>query len=205
MAIYALNQPRKGMYLSDFLAVTDVYLGKTQPNMRMSSSLCGRSALRTLCVQQSTCASAIDIRLMVSHKHHWSLLQRILSTDTAIALDAPRHPKGRACGEPHAPLEGPRNGPLRQATVADKPQHNTSDDAIGCAGHHDEEGRDEEGVVLEELCGSPWEHTREGAHGDDKDSWRGCEVEKPAHGKRSRLFEPRCAWRRWNRIRIRQW
>jgi len=27
------------MYFSDFFAVTEVYLGKTQPSMRMSSSL----------------------------------------------------------------------------------------------------------------------------------------------------------------------
>lgn len=119
---------------------------------------------------------------MVSHEDNRSLLQRILSADTSIALDAARHPKGSTSNGPHAPLGRPRNCPLNQATIANDPEDTPDYHAICCTAHHEEEGGDEEGVIVDKLCEPFREHKRERAHKHNECSWHGGEVEKPAHG-----------------------
>jgi len=119
---------------------------------------------------------------VIGHKHSRPLLQRVLSANASVALDAAGDPKGSASDGPHAPLGRPRNCPLDQATIAYGPENAAYDDAVGRTAHHDEEGGDEEGVVVDELCEPLGEHKRERVHEDDECSWHGGEVEKPAHG-----------------------
>lgn len=135
--------------------------------------------------------SSMHLRLMVSHKYNWSLLQSILSTHTSILLHASGHPKSDTSYPPHAVFGRPCNRPLAQPAIAHSPQTQTSKDTVECATHHDDEGRGDEGVVLEKLCWLLGKHEGERAHEYDECGWHGGEVEEPAHGERWALLR---AW-----------
>ena len=143
-----MNQPRSGVYLSDFLAVTDVYLGNMQPSMRTSSSL-----HQTLAPPLPLCFLFLNrsknLRLMVAHKDGGPVLERILAANTTLLLHATCDPKCHTGSVPHAPLEGPSHRPLDQASIPNDAQRYGYEGAVQGTETHEDEGASCESVIRE--------------------------------------------------------